>query len=253
MTKKNNPIPPGIIPERPRTSCNGVRQLKDPLSPAAVRTYIPGRWPKIEVPPLPASVSSLSFTPWIRLLIAIVACPGQQVLAHRLQLPIFKVTTTTDESADLKVRREELNKDRYAALWRDNGELREDRGWNDWYLLPVAETTSWSPSKFVSATNRGLEILLPESLTTIDFDQRLTKALASVRLDRWVNTELGQRHLRALNLDDACARRFTAYRRSTDPNRVSVAEELVIFKPKQDISRLAALAERIVTEAILQL
>jgi len=253
MTKKNNPNPPEITPECPTTSSEKARQLKDPLSPAAVRTYVPGRWPRIELPPPVEAATLLPFTPWIKLMLAIVACPGQQVLSHRLNLPIFKVTTTTDDTPDLKVRRERLNKDRYAAWWVDNGELREDRGWNDWYLMPIEDISSCSSSRFVSATTRGLEVLLPESMTTIDFDQRLTEALAPVRLDRWLNTPMGQLHLAALNLDGARAQRFTAYDLSSEPKRVSVAQELLIFKPRQDISRLASLADRIVAKAVLRL
>ncbi len=140
--------------------------------------------------------------------------------------------------------------DRYGAWWSDNGELREDRGWDDWYLMPVGGISSCAPRNAVTATTRGLEVLLPEGMTPIDFDQRLTEALAPARLDRWLDTPLGRRHLAALNLDHARARRFTAYDLSSGSERVSVAKELLIFKPKQDISRLATLADRIITDEV---
>lgn len=233
------------------TAADGV--LKDILSPAATRRYIKTQWPVIggrHNPLMPFSgwgdpEIARHFVEGTRIGVGVLACQGLYDLARAIQIPIFKISTTADETIGFTERLRALAADCYGARYKLNDEWIEDSGFNRWELSSLPAIDGFDPDGPVRAMPRALSVVLPTGLSPRQFDENLNLALASVRLSGWVAGRDGQAHCDALNFTPDRFQRFTAYNLGGDEPRISKAHEIYIFKPRLQTTRLAAVIENI--------
>jgi len=236
-----------------------LRSLRDPFDPAAVRTYVPGAWPKIggqaDIGPMPVwddKAVRARYTPHIRITVRVLACSGQSALSRDLQMPIFKISTTCDTSERCDTRLAQLNRDCYGATILDGVDWRTEEGWSRWMIVPLPAVAGLSAHSPVTVHERGLDILLPRELSPEAFDKGLTEALGLARLDLFLDSDAGCNHLSALELDRNRFERFTSYNVGREHPRRSRATELIIYKPRLHAGRLVGLIERLVHNAIVK-
>jgi len=236
-----------------------LRALRDPFDAAAVRTYVPGAWPKIggnaDIGPMPVwndKAVRARYTPHIRVAVRVLACSGQSAMSRDLQLPIYKVTTTCDTSERCDTRLAQLNRDCYGATILDGVNWRTEDGWSRWMIVPLPAIAGLSPHSPVTVHARGLDVLLPRQLSPEEFDNALTEALGLARLDLFLYSDVGRNHLSALELDRTRFERYTSYNVGRQHPRRSRATELVIYKPRLHAARLVGLIERLVYDAIVK-
>ena len=91
---------------------------------------------------------------------------------------------------------------------------------------------------------------LPGGIKFSIFDALLTEALRPATLSVWASSPAGQRYCATHGLDATTLVRFTAYEFGSG-TRLSPATELMIFRPKSEMGRLAAMIEGIVADWLL--
>ncbi|MCA0424095.1 MAG: hypothetical protein LCH61_12375 [Proteobacteria bacterium] len=234
------------------------RILKDAQSPAATRQYLPTQWPVVGGRGTPL----VPFTGWetpeiagcfengTRIAVGVLSCPGLFNLARELQIPIFKISTTRDETVGFAQRLKALNADAYGSHRRDSDAWCKDEGFDQWELSALPQDLGLEPSSPVTATPRALSVVLPDGLAPREFDERLNRALANVRLADWATSADGRGHCAALGLDPARFDRFTAYSLGGAEPRLSRAREIFIYKPRLQTARLAMVIERVLLASI---
>jgi hypothetical protein len=236
---------------------NGLRWVKDPLSSNATRAYFPGAWPKIggNIHHEPSNcwddaAFRQRFKPDIRVTLAVLGSPGLYSLARELHMPLWKISTTLDDSANLDKRLRHLNDDAYGSFWKCGDQWQKDAGFDDWVIAPIPEIAGLSPHSPVQPTKRALHILLPATLSPRAFDNALKEELSATRLDRWILTEQARKHTTAIGISTERLKRFTRYDVGCDKPRISAAEEIVIFKPAIQMARLVGVVEAIIAEKL---
>jgi hypothetical protein len=234
------------------------RWLKDRLSPAATRIYHPGPWPQIGGTGMCEPLDLWNdpgvrsrFNPELRITVAVLSCPGvYEAVARPLHMPVYKISTTIDDTENLSKRLGAINSDQYASCWKDNDTWLKDKGFDDWSLMLTNDVTTLSEHSPVKLAKRGMHVLLPAGLTHRAFDTALKHELASARLDLWAKSSAAQRHTDTVGIDINKITRFTAYDLSSSLPRRSAAEELVVFKPARQTVRLAGIIERLLLKTI---
>ncbi|WP_294536456.1 hypothetical protein [uncultured Rhodoblastus sp.] len=173
-------------------------------------------------------------------------CPGLRNLASVLDLPLRKIGAT--EALDIRTRINEFSQDAYGSLaCAADGFLRQEPGFDNY--VPVQLPCAPAPSALspVKVEPRAIAIRLPSGMTFEDFEDRLHLKLENVSLSAWIKTPEGQLHLAHLGFKSARAERFTTYV-CGGVEEPSPAEELYIFRPRQDGARLVTVIERLVLE-----
>ncbi|MGL4638085.1 MAG: hypothetical protein ACRCWF_19050 [Beijerinckiaceae bacterium] len=252
-TASNSPLANVSYNPAQSGSPKGLRWLKDPLSPSASRAYVPGAWPQVggSAHYEPSNrwdnpAFRQQFKPHIRVTLAVLGCPGLYGLARELHMPLWKISTTLDDTTNLHKRLRYLNDDAYGSSWKLGDTLQRDDGFDDWVIAPTPEITGLSPHSPVQPTKRTLHVLLPATLSPRAFDNALKAKLAETRLDRWIQTEPALRHAAAIGIPTERLKRFTAYDVGSDTPRMSAAEEIIIFKPAKQMARLVGVVEGII-------
>jgi hypothetical protein len=92
---------------------------------------------------------------------------------------------------------------------------------------------------------RALSVRLPYTLSFLEFERLLQHEARLVSLVHWARSEVGKRHLGKIGVPLQTALRHTAYRYG-EAAPAFLAEEIWIFRPRQDGDRLLRLIERIV-------
>jgi hypothetical protein len=174
----------------------------------------------------------------------IAGCPGMHEWARRLQIPLFKVSTT--ERGDLRARLAELSADAYgSATLHPGGRFIEEQGWDRWVMEHPALQQTLVPASPVSILPRCLEIRLPEGLLPLKFDRQLQAVLAPCAVEAFAATLDGAAYLAAMGAPPEATKRYTVYRFG-DEQRISKAQEFIIFRPRIDTDRLITACERII-------
>lgn len=154
------------------------------------------------------------------------ACEGLAALSRVLQLPIYKVSTTS--AKNVWTRMQQLRVDRYGAVRRDGGNYVIDRGWDCWFPSHLKARAFPSPDSPLILAERAILVPLPPDLAPEEFDRRFDAEARHGALDRWLLSPTGRDHVAALGVDPALGQRLTAYPGGLQP-RLSPAEEIMIF------------------------
>jgi hypothetical protein len=173
---------------------------------------------------------------------------GLRQMHQTLQVPVFKIGLS--QQPDLLVRQNELRTDAYAGLYKDRGRYTLTAGFDDWEMRQCSLGRKVSPNSPLKVQARGLEVTLPQSLSFTSFDKLLHSALRPIALAQWVMSSVGSNHFAALGVDPAVAIRFTEYKFGAAV-RHSRANEIYIFRPREDLDRLCAVIERLVYDHVV--
>ncbi|WP_374308946.1 hypothetical protein [Methylocella sp.] len=174
------------------------------------------------------------------------ACQGLAALSRVLQLPVYKVSTTSADS--IWARMQQLRVDKYGAARRDGANYVIDSGWESWFPSHLKARQFPSPDSPVILTERAILVPLPVDLAPEEFDRRFDALAKHGALDRWLLTQAGRDHAAALSVDPSIGQRLTAYPGGSQP-RLSPAEEIMIFSCcYSGPDRAIALAERILLQ-----
>ena len=165
-----------------------------------------------------------------------------------MRCPIYKVGICASER--LYQRQLELDRDGYGATVMQGGEPVRDPSFGTWDLLRMPQDLQLSQDGPVAAGERDLRVTLPAGMKFTVFDSLLTEALRPASLSVWAGSPAGQRYCETHGIDAETLMRFTAYEFGTG-TRVSPATELMIFRPKSEMGRLAHLIEGIIADWLL--
>lgn len=227
--------------------------LRPVTSPAATRFYINTQWPVIGGRHTHLEPTTCWDDPDIarhfqhgtRISVGVLACPGLYALSRRLQIPTYKISTTTDESAGFLNRIRALNADSYGGVWRDGNDWRRDTGYDAWELCSLPTDLGLSDGSPVTAGHRAISVILPESISPRRFDELLRTRFHDASLNHWIRTSAGTSHLAELGELPEAFCRHTAYNMGGTEPRHSAAGEIYIFKPRLQTARLACVIEQI--------
>lgn len=182
--------------------------------------------------------------------IYVLGCPGTQALAKALGLPLFKIGTTT---TSIQQRLDELGRDAYGSCYRTaGGTLVREPGFGRklWVAEQLPVSLDLSPLSPVHPSTRGIGVRLPVGLTYQMFDRRFAAEIAKASLRKVIGSAAGDALCRDRGVDPARCRRVTEYEFGSD-TRPSSEEEFVIFRPRAESDRLAAVAEAILVEHVM--
>jgi hypothetical protein len=231
-----------------------------PLPPADAgkRRQLPTNWPKIGGPDYDPQPTLLFETEEFRKAwkpsgdrraCYAAGCFGLRDLGKKiLKMPLYKVSTTGADR--VWGRRDELCRDRYAAL-HHNGEAYVDDGglWDNWFPSHLYPSRFPSPASPVIVDRRAIVVPLPTGMTVEKFDELFDKEVAKGALHTWVMTQAGLDHCHFLGVDPAVGQRMTRFM-AGEQSRISPANEIVGFSLHSGADRMIAIVERILLEAV---
>lgn len=227
-----------------------IEATRTPIFVGAQRTSprLTTQWPKLSVDSgqkSPWDVTHLGerFIPGETVYFYAAGCTGLAHLGRQLQLPLFKLGLS--QQSNLLIRQQELRTDCYGSAFKRDGQYESQPGFDDWEMRQIEPNVPDLP--LITATQRALQIVLPESLPYKQFERQLDAELAPISLSSWINTRHGQAHLAELPVDPAIADRFTAYGFG-EANRLSRAGEICICRPREDLAKIAVLVSRILRD-----
>jgi hypothetical protein len=237
----------GLIPDRPRPlgyppaprrSDDSIKLLFPRLGADRDLSQPYPNWRRKELQAL--------FEPTPSVQIGVLSSPGLIPLAKRYGLSLHKVSVILKRDDDFRKRIRTLEQDCYASCWRNrDGILLENDHFDRWELntLPnIPEPCAFQP---VKAKHRYLNVRLPLGVGHHQFDKALTAALATARLDHFMATPNGKAHAIAKGGDPLELMRFTAYDFGGMDRQVSVAKEIIHFRPDWDAHILVSLVEEV--------
>ncbi len=206
------------------------------------------QWPKLSVDSDQSSAWDLShlaerFVPGETVYVYAAGCSGLAQLGRQLQLPLFKLGLS--QQSNLLIRQQELRTDCYGSAFKRDGQYESQPGFDDWEIRQLEPNIPDLP--FITGTQRALQIVLPESLSFKHFERQIDAILAPISLSAWIHTRDAQEHLAELPVDPAIADRFTVYGFG-EANRLSRAAEICICRPREDVTKIAILACRIIRD-----
>ncbi len=177
--------------------------------------------------------------------IAVLSCDGLGHLAKSYGLSLHKISTIAADAPDnLRERMRVLAGDRYASVWIDaNGQQHNEKGFDDWRINVFPDVIQPSSLWPIRVRLRTIDVRLPYGVTHARFDQALTSALASGRIDAWAKTPQGRAWCRSRGQSAERLTRFTDYEMGgARPDRSS-AIEIINFMPRAQITLLVAVIE----------
>lgn len=175
----------------------------------------------------------------------VAGCQGLRSLSNALQLPLFKIGSS---GTDILNRLAQLNADRYAAGYREDGKLVVDPGFDGWKFMTMDFSLPRSIDSPVRIEPRALQVRLPASMTRRQFEARLRQELAPISLAHWLKTEGSHIYLATRGVNQSRVERYTACDLG-DSVRLSPADEIYIFRHRVEMARLCRLCELIVQDA----
>ncbi len=180
--------------------------------------------------------------------VGILSCDGLGALAKSGGLAINKLSTIAINDHDtLHERARVLGGDEYGAIWIDSdGFEHHDPGFDDWRVNTFPAMPPLPHESPVRVRLRTLEVRLPFGVTHSQFDQALTEALSSARIDIWAKSPGGQAWCIERHIDPGRFIRYTdAEMGGTRPTRFA-AQELIRFMPRLQTTLLIAVVEEVV-------
>jgi hypothetical protein len=182
-----------------------------------------------------------AFTPGATVRVYVAGVLGLRGCASTFDLPLRKVGVTQDH--DVRTRIADASADRYAGCYVDaDGRLVEEAGFDGYFATQIALSRPLSPASPVAVEPRALRVTLPATMSFARFEEELQAATRAVSLGSWANTPQGAAHFVKIGVDRNRALRHTAYGFGA-ARRINPAEEILIFRPRRDGDRLAAVIE----------
>lgn len=173
--------------------------------------------------------------------------PALQTLARVYKLPLSKIGCT---QVDLQVRQSQLSRDHYGSGHRRGEDhVFDDEAWSKWEMQTAELLAAPSASSPVSLTSRGLRVRLPAVMTARDFEKSLHRAMARSALHNFARSPAGLEHFVHLGVEPATVPRYVRYRFGSD-ERISLASEIYICRPREDWTRLKIIAEYLVADFV---
>lgn len=235
------------------------RRLKDLFSPAAVREWAPTQWPEIGGASLSLEPDERFngeafrqlYRPGERIAVYIPGCAGLRVaVGQALHIGAWKISTSQIEARGLEPRLKALGRDRYASCYRRDGEIVQDKGFDEWVLSTLPDGLKTSPNAPIVLHGRGIEVILPYDLDAVAFDRSLRQALADAELGSWASSPDGLAHCAWFGLSPSRFRRLTRYD-MCGATRLSLAEEVYLFKPHLQAQRLVRVVENVILAHVM--
>ena len=171
-------------------------------------------------------------------------CMGQSSLGTELHRPCYHVGVDDPGRAWHRIRA--MQRRRYGAgSYVGCRYVEDDRAWSDWGLGRMSKELRPSPASPVTGADRGVLVVLPDTLDPALFDGLMVEEIMKGSLARWLRTAEGQGHCAMLRIDPAIGWRFTSPPVGTggDPEPV---EDIVMCAQPIAQARMIHAAERIV-------
>ncbi len=180
--------------------------------------------------------------------VGILSCDGLGMLAKSAGLSLHKVSTIAINDHDtLHERRRVLGADQYGAIWTDRaGCDHHDPGYDDWRVNTFPEMPTLPRENPVRVGLRTLDVRLPIDVTHAAFDQALTAALATARIDTWAQSPGGRAWCINHRIDPGRFIRYTDADMGGKKKTRFPAQELVLIMPRLQTNLLIAVVEEVV-------
>ena len=183
------------------------------------------------------------YSPGVTAKVYAAGATGLRDLASLLDVPLRKVGATED--SDVRPRMADINRDQYGGCIETPNGQKIEAGFDNFVAAQIVLSGNPSPLGPVTNELRALSVVLPDTLSFLDFERLLQHEARLVSLVHWARSEIGKCHLAKIGVPLQTALRRTAYRYgSVTP--AFLAEEIWIFRPRQDGDRLLRLIERII-------
>ena len=166
-----------------------------------------------------------------------------------------KLTTSRSPRPDgrnwpnLLDRQEDLNHDSYGGWRWIDGELVKQAGCQ-WEMQRTSLAYAPHPQSPLSLVDRGISVRLPRSYVFKQFEKDIHREMRSCALVNFAESKAGQAHFRRLGVEVASVTHVTAYGFGS-ARRTNKALEIYLMRPRQDVSRIAFIAERLVHAHVL--
>ncbi|MBX9651060.1 MAG: hypothetical protein K2X57_28825 [Xanthobacteraceae bacterium] len=214
-------------------------------------------WPSLALPPDLPDGRSFAWAPYTedfhagtRVAVYIAVCDGLISTSKAASLSCAKIGFSTRPD-DLASRFLELNQDRYGSLRMLEGRMLEDAGYDSWepLRLPASGHTHDSP---VERRPRSLIVSLPASMAVDLFDDALNAMLAPMLVSTWIEMTDGKRFAEHHGFDPEALHRFTAHTFPDGSVRLKKAQEIAVFRRKQDTDKLVMAIEGVIARQLEQ-
>lgn len=123
--------------------------------------------------------------------------------------------------------------------------VEDDPSWSDWSLVKMSDEVRPSPASPITMAERGVLVLLPDTLDPALFDGLIMGEILKGSLARWLTTAEGRGHCAMLGVDPAIGRRFTSppVGNGGDPEPV---EDILMCPQPVAQARMIYVAEQII-------
>ena len=165
--------------------------------------------------------------------------------AARLSLAKIGMSKRADE---LSARFAEMNADRYGSLHMQNGRMIEDTGYDTYEPLRLPSATELARPSPVERLTRSLSVRLPASLAADVFDGALNAMLLPMLVSHWIETADGKRFAANQGIDSQFLLRFTGHILPDGSMRLKKAQEIFVFRRRQDTDKLVEGIERLIAK-----
>ncbi len=215
--------------------------------------FMPTQWPRLsanihgELAKLEGSEFRHGYVPGREVYLYVAGSSGLSRLARGLQLPVFKLGLTAQP--DLLTRQNELRADHYASLIKGHGAYASNPGFDDWEIRQT-ELQEVPANPLITSMSRAIRVRLPKGMSLKEFERQLHRRLAPISLHEWSRSPEAAVHFDALGVSPDIARRYTAYQFGSAV-RHSAAQEIYICRPRNDLTKVAALCMHIVRQYVL--
>lgn len=136
-------------------------------------------------------------------------CIGQKGLGSKLRRPCYHVGVDGPGQAWHRIRA--MKRRRYGAGSYVGGRyVEDDRNWSEWGLGLMVDGVRPSRASPITVAERGMLVMLPDTLDPALFDRLMTEEILKGSLARWLRTAEGQGHCAMLRVDPAIGQRFTS-------------------------------------------
>ena len=167
----------------------------------------------------------------------IAVCDGLLGIAKAARLSLAKIGLSTRED-DLLARFAEMNADKYGSLHMQDGQMIETTGHDTWEPLRLLSAIAPAYPSPVERDARSLSIRLPASMPADAFDVALNGMLAPMLVSNWIETSDGRRYAALHDVVPQSLHRFTAHNLPDGSVKLKKAQEIFIFRRKEDTDKL---------------
>ena len=179
----------------------------------------------------------------------VAGCEMLRRKAASYHLPLAKAGWTA--LPDLLERQEDLSRDRYGGWRKIDGVLAEELGCH-WEMQRSSLSYKPHVDSPLRLVDRGIAVRLPRSYALRQFEKDMHRELKPCSLIAFAESRSGRAHFHKLGVAPSNVAHFTSYGFGSG-RRTNAALEIYLMRPRQDFSRIALIAERLVLAHVLNL